>query len=88
MTSETAGLRTPAGRLTADSIAARALYATGGNVVGGHRDNLTSTVDVRALFEEVRRWVAAIGATDLDTGRRVTKADALAVIDRVLAGLR
>lgn len=40
------------------------------------------------MFEEVRRWVAAIGSVDLDTGRRVTKADALLVIDRTLDGLR
>lgn len=34
---------------------------------------------------EVRGWVASIGATNLDTGRRITKADVLAVIDRLAA---
>lgn len=39
-------------------------------------------VEQRAKLAEVRRWVEAIGSMNHATGRRITKADVLAVIDR------
>jgi hypothetical protein len=40
--------------------------------------------DPRETLREVRRWVGSIGATNLATGRRITKADALLVLDAAL----
>lgn len=39
--------------------------------------------DRRDTLAEVRRWVESIGQTNLATGRRIGKADALVVIDRM-----
>ena len=48
-------------------------------------NSLDAARSARAAAEEalaeVRRWVESIGATNLATGRRIVKADVLAVID-------
>ncbi len=38
----------------------------------------------RDELNAVRRWVESIGSTDLSTGRRIRKADALLAIDKML----
>ena len=40
--------------------------------------------EAEEALAEVRRWVESIGATNLDTGRRIVKADVLAIIDAKL----